>query len=672
MADKSFFELNLENAQNRINSRTSETFFVSRDIPDVVEHLRKIKSENPDMTEEDMKKYLFEEIDSYAKTVFEITYVFSEYMEYISNNYLKSHSDKYKELSEEIKKDPNKWYELTYEECNTFDEYLSLYIFSLKKYLFDWILKDYYEETPENIANFDEIFSQNMGLISKQFFQEFYGLPEFSEVLTSQNLDRQKKIAKAKEFSNWFKIPHDKKAFFESAQLFIDGSFSFLKNDTPNLENVLKQDLAKSTEAIINNLESLGKLKPFIISHVSQLVSVGFPEFALPLCEGPHANLEYLSNLQNLSNKRIYSSLEDVVSVENLKKLLSINVLKSMPIENLLALNSFWSNRYIKVLESYSESMFAVRNFDLIHKVLNDEPIDINTDDITNMLIKMDTFYTPASLFLERQQRKIDIDSKKGPELELPSDDVESKIVRFSYEPFINLMRSRDGLEYKRAFSQILPNCQNDIGEDADWYIRLFNPIYSSYSLKDFSINSLIASIENSSNTFVNAGIILDRTPNGSLPSIIGIGIDAGLSSPIRIHTKKEVLIEFLKSLQGNAIIPIYAGADDFINPEKGNLLPIHIVTPLSDKLQKTLKKAGKSLEQYRNPNLVAHLGFLNPKCPPLHLCDPSSIKANKKKGTLAVKYIDLETGDIYIKSNDEYAKVSDDTYLGGDAKNEI
>ena len=64
--------------------------------------------------------------------------------------------------------------------------------------------------------------------------------------------------------------------------------------------------------------------------------------------------------------------------------------------ESLLALNTFWSNRYIKELSLYSESMFAVNEFGLIDKVLADEEIDISQDQIREMLIKMDTLYPSA------------------------------------------------------------------------------------------------------------------------------------------------------------------------------------------------------------------------------------------------------------------------------------
>ena len=92
--------------------------------------------------------------------------------------------------------------------------------------------------------------------------------------------------------------------------------------------------------------------------------------------------------------------------------------------------------------------------------------------------------------------------------------------------------------------------------------------------------NVLLLSIGNSqSEAFPNAGIILENHKAESTESLDGksayipyfpiIGLDAGLSFPVRIHIKKTALIDFLKSFNGNAMLPIYEGSSDFHSPYK-------------------------------------------------------------------------------------------------------
>ncbi len=681
MYKPTFFEINLNHAKDRVTSKPTEAYYVHKYLRSIIHRLSKMKKENPEITEQEMKEKLFQEIDDYSTTVFEISFVFSEYIEYIANQYLRAHPDKYKELSEKLKTSYNDISKLHYSDCTSFDEYLSLYLYNTKRELFNYFFEGYMKGTPENYVNFDELLQENIKPLSSFYFGDRFSLPQVADVLADKSLDPSKKIAKMKEFSTWYKLPSERKAFLNDAKIFIYGSQANLSTDSEILENLLRKDLARSTAKTVQNLDDLGELKGFLVSEVSQLISLGFPEYALPLCEGPNANLQFLSSLKGQENWRINKSLEDVVSVDKLKTLHSEYALsspKSMPIESLLALNSFWSNRYIKSLDTYSEGMFAVDHFDIIHKIIAGERIDISKEEVNDMLIKMNTFYRPACIFLEKCQRDADADALNKEAVDVNDANVEEKIVRFSYEPFIDLMNNRDAAEYKSTFDKMCPNSKNDIREDADWYIRLFNPIYSSYSMKDYNINSIIASIENSTNNFANAGIILDKPYDGSpveLPNIIGIGVDAGLTSPVRFHIKKSVLIDFLKSLNGNAIVPIYAGAEDFKNPDTGKLYPVHIVSPLSDKHKSIIKKASRNPELYDNPNLISHLGFLSPKAPPQHLCEnddnTTTSKSKKRKGNFVVKYLDLETGVAYTKSNDSYDKY-EPTPIGGDSEHDI
>ena len=676
--DDSYFEKQLKRAKNRVSSRFNEVFYVHKYLNTLVSHIKQIKNDNPNIDATEMKEKLFAEIDNYSTTVFENSLVFSEYMEYIASQYLQGNFDKYKEISEKLKVSDIDYDSLEYQDCHTFDEILSLYVYTLKKDLFKALLGKYIEHTPDNYKNFDELLNDNKTEISKAFFGKFYSLPDMSDLLKSDIQPAQKK-AKIKEYSTWYRNPKDKVSFNKYANLFMAPcySYAFLSSDEKSSKNMLKEDLAKSTSELVRQLDSLGHLKSYMNLYVLQMCDMGFYEYVTPLCKNGMPNEKFANSIKGFPMKIIENQISEIVDIDKVKLLLSENYLLSnsdLSVESLLALNSFWSNRYAKELDLYSEAMFAVHDFGIIDKVLANEPINITIDDLNEMLIKMSTLYLPAFHFLEGKQRETDSTSH---EKAIKSGNVNDNIIRFSYEPFFEKLNSKFGEEYKKYFDTKLPNHENNLADDADWYIRLYNPIYASYSIKDESINALVSSINNPKTAnFPNAGIMLyhitkdDTTAN--IPPYIMIGIDAGLSFPIRIHTKNDVLINFLKSINGHAILPLYEGVQDFDNPNSLKPLSANIIVPLDEKHKKIMKKAVKNADSYLYPNFVAHLGFTDAKHPPMHLTTQVTDTKGKIKNVFLQKYVDLETGTVYLKEDDKFIKYVPTTKEGGNLSHEL
>ena len=676
----SYFESNLKRAKTWIASRPNESNYVLRYLPKIIEHLKSIKEQHSHITEQEMQELLFQEIDGYASTVYENSYVFGKYIEYLSNQFFSTHPDKYKEFVEKVKNSNTNFEKASFQDCSNFQECLELYVYNLEKDLLQIIFEGYLEDTPENYKNFDELLQKYKKQVSKQFFDAHFTLPEVSEVLGSDELDKPKKAAKIKEYSSWFRNPSTKKSFQLFSNIFMNGSSAFLSSDKDTLEESLRKDLAHSTEQLVDKLDSLGHLDDYMISYVQQMCRLGFPEFATPFCTGGKPDQQFAFSLESLPQSEKVKKIKQIINKNKLKSSLSTNYLcslKSINLENLLALNTFWTNRYIKELDFYSETMFAVHNFGLISKVLNDEDIQISPQEIDQMLIKMNTFYKSASIFIEKKQRELNESETEHSEQD--TEDLESKIIRYSYDPYINDINRKFGNEYKKYFSQIFPDSQNDVSSDADWYIRLYNPINSSYSMKNESINSLIASIENStSSNFVNAGVIPDKiSPDGTIAELpyssIGIGIDAGLTSPVRIHIRRDVLTDFLKSINGHTIVPIYEGASDFNQLGTNTPISTHLVTPITDKHKEVIKKVSKKISTYKNPKLVAHLCFSDTKHTPEHLQSIQIDSRGKTKKTFITRYVNLESGIIYTKSNDTYEKVTPNTSIkGGNSDHEL
>jgi hypothetical protein len=668
---KTYFEKNLERSQTRMLHKSGEPIYVKKYLYHLLQHLQQIKIDNPGITEEQMNEKLSEEIDNYSVTVYENSDVFTGYMEYICAQYFVTHPDKYKEISESVKNSDIDYENSSYQNCDTFDDYLSLYVYRLKKDLFLNLFNDYLKPSPEKFKNFDDILKKDKKFLSKSFFRDYYSLPEVSDVLCDDNLPKAKKVAKLKEFSTWYKLSTQRRDFLKFANIFLNGSYSFLTQDTSELEKNLKRDLASSTEKLVTQLDSLGHLDDYIVSYVSQMCDIGFPEFATLVCNNGQPNSDFIKSLEGLPNWSKNKKIKEIISPEKVKTYLSENYLynpKTISLESLLALNSFWSNRYAKELELYAEAMFAVYDFNLIPKVLEADEntrinIDITEEELSQMLLKIGVLYVPASQFIRKKQ--IEFDNRDFSEDENNEINSDGKIIRFSYEPFVNKIvhdfssqnPNVDGNEYSAYFSEVLPHSANNLEKDANLYAKLYNPIISSYSMKDESINCLISSIDNSVCTFPNAGIILDSISedgtHSDLCSFVGIGIDAGLSFPARIHMKRYTLLDFLNSVNGNAVVPIYAGSEDFAN------ISVPLILPLTDKHRTTLKKATKNLSKYKNPNFIAHLGFVDSKHTPEHLRTTSFDSRGRTVKSFEKKYIDLETGDIYQKSDDTYEKVA-------------
>lgn len=675
------FEFALSRAKSRQASHGHEALFVKKNLSSVIRHLRDIKLENPDITHEQMEKILFDEIDKYATCVFHNSYVFTESMQYLCCRYLQSHKDKFDEISQKIKEtDPGSIN--SFQDCRDFDECLGYYVYSLKKALFNMVLSEYTTASDENYKNFDELLEKNLGFYSQRFFGDHFELPQISEVLTSSKMTSAQKRNKIKEFSTWYKSPASKKRFLIFANLFMNKSFSYLSYDQEAFDKSLRNDLSTSTASLVENLDSLGHLDGYLILYVNQMCEMGFPEYASVVCKNGMPNKNFSSKIEACTSFQRTQAIKEIINPEGVKQMLSANVLnsKNISLEGLLALNSFWSNRYVKELSLYSESMFAVNQFGLIDKVLAGEEIDVSQDQIKEMLLKMDTLYPSARTYFEKKQIEVNnhISQDAGDsELSSPDEELEEKIVRYSYEPYFEKLQKSFGSDYSSYFDETLPGLKNDLVTDADWYVRLQNPIYGSYEMKDESIKVLLTNLGLSEfSELANAGIILDNVSDEgffSTPSSkIGIGFDAGLSYPVRIHARLDVIRDYLKSITGNAIVPVYEGADDFYNPFTGEPLTSHVVLPMNDKQKSVIKKNQKTASSREYPNFVSHLCMVDSMHVPDHLKTEVGSSGKKAKKQFNRRYIDLDTGAILSKDGDKFVPVKEKSQAKGGSEHGI
>lgn len=657
MDKRTYFQKQLDRAQARVDSKSSEAKYVHTQLHDVVRHLQEIKELNPGVTYDDMKKIIMSEIAHNSTVIFEATTVFYEYMNYICAQYFIAHPKKYAEVSESVKNSDVDFEKECYQNCSSFDEYLSYFVYVYKHSIFDEYLSDYFESTPENYKNADELLAENLETISSNFFDKYFSAPQVSQVFVSSMSDKAK-FEKLTALSKCFKLPTVRQAFLTRAKFFLNGSFGLLPGTVKLSEIHLRNGLANSIEKVVQRLDYQGNLNDYMVSHVLQMCNIGFPEFATPFCNDGMPDEKFASCFEFITPAMRKRNVNSILNPDKVKESLSSTYLTSnreLAIEDLFALYAFWLNRYAKELNSYSEAMFALIDFDFISKILDSKPgedikIDISLDDINKILVKMGVLYLPAAKFIQEKQLEANTMSTGYNE----TDSVDKKIYYYSYDPFIERVQRQfttDGHdEYSEYFSKVLPGARNNLAEDAEFYAKLYNPIENSYMLKDEFINAIVASFNNNlSFEYPNAGIVLDSITD--ISSMVVLGVDAGFSAPVRMHVNRYDLCDFLKSINGNTMLPVYEGNEDFAN------LPSPLVFPLTEKHKSILKKANKNLSSYKNPNVVAHLGFIDEKHAPEHLKTSVFDAKGREKKVFQKRYIDLETGEVYIKSGDEYVK---------------
>jgi hypothetical protein len=123
------------------------------------------------------------------------------------------------------------------------------------------------------------------------------------------------------------------------------------------------------------------------------------------------------------------------------------------------------------------------------------------------------------------------------------------------------------------------------------------------------------------------------------------IGIDCGgLNRPVRVHVKRDLLLDALINTKQICTIPIYDGKYDFYNNYQ--FLPTHVVLPLEKRHKDFLRKQSTvENNNYKYP-ILSHTTFLaNQDKFPKHL--------KVKKGNKLVrvkKHIDLYSGNIFIE----------------------
>ena len=130
----------------------------------------------------------------------------------------------------------------------------------------------------------------------------------------------------------------------------------------------------------------------------------------------------------------------------------------------------------------------------------------------------------------------------------------------------------------------------------------------------DFTLSSLIYTVlTNQKNKTINWGYVMDDENKDKEKILLGFDIPQ-LNTALFTHIKKKYLINAVKNITGQTIIPVYEGAKDFIVLSKGKRMTAAVLYPITSKQRKYLNKIGSSRNTFINHLLWIQKNKLKPE----------------------------------------------------------
>ena len=584
----SSFERNMKNAENFSKGIVvKDGKSINRMIEKIYKFIQKKKKENPELTRDE----LLSEYDKFNERLVDAGVANADVLSYISEYnaclYLKQHPQKFKEINDYIEKNNLSCENDFFMHSNTFEE--NLINFTL---LARHLTAKHIEETSDVLPSYlQNIISDNSKTPSK----------------------RDEEITKA--VANFPII--QRKIILDVARIHLHGINYFMKDHDLEIERDLKDVLSESIHEIYSLLDDLGFIDDWMETENLQFAKCAIPEL-------------------KIDKKTIDSQL-------------SVQSLKGLKTTDLIGIHIMYVNRLFHVLENYSRAKFLIDEYNLEPILTDGETApQLEREDIRFALIKMDFFYYPTDAYYVENDEQLRELEKKG-ELELDEDNTYS----YSLEPLIEQVRLQYGKKYKEYFSELLPCSENDVGEDLSRYSFFANTIYhlkNSKNQSSLSLISLLTLYDDKS----NYGIVLDNVSEdgtyGEVRHFTDFMVDINSVSPVNIHMNTGVLRDFMKEYLNTAIIPIYAGNEDWKMLD-GKVMKSHLMMPWNKNLKKTIKTSSKANKR-ANVRTLNHLRALSDeKVLPIHL------KASPKDKDIQRRYFNMDSNSILERVGGIYVK---------------
>ncbi len=389
-----------------------------------------------------------------------------------------------------------------------------------------------------------------------------------------------------------------------------------------------------------------------------------FPEFRRVFLE--EIRKQYINTLIEIGNiLRGFGLIHDYEDREN-NRLRELNIdekiniddyfnreyLQNIPIQTLMAMNIFWSNRLTKEMDEINNASFILKDMSFIEKILKDKkrynkfPFkNLPDKDIEAELLK-------TALLSEISQMCVDDVYK-----DLENDNINETVKKVDLKKYLPSIVAEYQQEYSDYFNSRTPMTTNILGDDiVNKYITGKNFVYNLYTHKNSNVLALVESCL-TRDAIQNWGYIEEDT--SSVGNFIILGFDIpNLNMPLRIHIPKKYIKEYLLANDMENIIPVYKGNDDFRKDGESVKTPALIpMTPAEKEQIRSMKTDGKN--DVQKSMYLEHLKYLADikiETFPQRLKTPRVIGKGKKqkvKYVLEKEYINLDTNRTYRKDKD-------------------
>ena len=464
----------------------------------------------------------------------------------------------------------------------------------------------------ENLTNL-LLFMRHLYPKVESEIRKNYG-PIFDSILDLDK-SRQEKYSMAEKMLARLPLIQ-RKRYLDAFKLLLDGMPAYMRTYLDYTESSIREDLIQSNTELVSLFDSMGYLDEWIETANNQFDEIG------------------LSELKQDKNA--------------IKTGLSPEIQKTLSTVDLLGINIMYTNRALHILNSYSRAMYAISEFNLEPLLLNgSEAPQIETEDLKNVLLKMELFYYPTEAYYTENETKIEELTRSG-ELILDDDNLDRRY--YSMKPLETELRKSYGKEYTSYFSKLLQGSKNDVGEDMVKYSQFANAIHRLKSSKNRIALSLYSLLELSDKQKINYGIVVDSFSKdgtfGELKHFVDFAVDINSMFPVNVHLPQNIFADFAKEYFKTPIVPIYAGSDDW-NVADEKRVKSHVMVPWNKKTRKTIKQLSKS-NNACSQKIVDHFRFLSDgNCEPIHF------KKTPKDKQIHKKYINLDTNSILERTKE-------------------
>lgn len=244
-----------------------------------------------------------------------------------------------------------------------------------------------------------------------------------------------------------------------------------------------------------------------------------------------------------------------------------------------VALSTFYVNRVAKIVPAFLRASFILDKNGLFEKLyenpdLNLEDFDLSEEKVRENMAEYDGL---SDVIIQKCLKK-----EKG-----------------QYNEEILTVDVQKLGQYQVFYDKRYGNWENDFKN----VVSTYNYKKFFYTIKDFSLSSLIYTVlTNSKNKTINWGYVKIDENKDKDKILLGFDIPQ-LNTALFTHIGKQYLINAVRNITGQNIIPVYEGARDFNVLSKGKRMTTAVLYPITSKQRKYLNK----MESSRN-TFVKHL----------------------------------------------------------------